>query len=334
MFPFERVVVVGLGLIGGSVAQALRGHAEVIGVDADGATCTRAAADGIAIATLDAALRDRAGETTLVVVATPVPVCASVFAALAALDTTALVTDVASVKAPIVAAARAAGLRFVGGHPMAGSEHSGYGAASDSLFSGARWALSLDASTDLADVLTLAEVVLAVGAGVVPVDPAEHDRAVALVSHLPHVYAAELAARAVADGGDLALGLAAGSFRDGTRVARSPAAFWAGVLRENATQIGPVLRSAASELAALADAAEHGDDAALQSFFDHGGSARRRYEDRTASGATLAVGTDANAERAALLDLGRRGGFVARIDRSVTPTVLHTRVPVESGALR
>src|SRR5439155_13282576 len=110
------------------------------------------------------------GDAQVVIVAVPVDAMAATFAAVApAVRPDAVVTDTASVKGPIVAAARAARLRFVGGHPMAGRETSGYGAATGSLFGGARWALCLEADTRVDDLLRIASVVHAVGAGVVPV---------------------------------------------------------------------------------------------------------------------------------------------------------------------
>src|SRR5215212_9763100 len=116
------------------------------------------------------------------------------------------------------------GSRFVGGHPMCGTERSGHAAVDPGLFSGARWALCLEPDTELPRWLRVAEVALAVGAEVVPLTAAEHDDAVAAISHVPHLLAAALAA-AAADAGPLPLALAAGSFRDGTRVIGSDPAF-------------------------------------------------------------------------------------------------------------
>ncbi len=261
---FDRVVVVGLGLIGGSVAHALASRWRVVGVDVDAPTCADARADGIE--TVDD-VRDAAGPGALVVVAVPVPCIGDVFAALAACECR-LVTDVASVKQPVLDSARRASLRFVGGHPMAGRELAGYRAASDSLFEGARWALCLDPGTAVQDMLDVATLVLGTGASVVPTVAAEHDRAVALVSHLPHVLAAALAAAAGDDTTSaLAFGLAAGSFRDGTRVARSPAPFWAGIAGENAENLGAVVRDVAGAFGALAGALDTHDRAVLEAFF-------------------------------------------------------------------
>ncbi|MEJ7702652.1 MAG: prephenate dehydrogenase/arogenate dehydrogenase family protein [Geodermatophilaceae bacterium] len=123
-------------------------------------------------------------------------------------------------KSPLYAAVRADGLqaRFVGGHPMAGTEQSGFAASDPGLYDGAAWVLCLQEDTDLTKWLRVAAVLTGIGARVVPATAAEHDAAVAQVSHLPHLLAAALAST-VADAGPLALTLAAGSFRDGTRVA-------------------------------------------------------------------------------------------------------------------
>ncbi len=321
---FSNVVVVGLGLIGGSIVKALHGSVPVLAVEPDEASAESARRDGVhVVATLDAGL-DAVDARSLIVVAVPVPVVASVFDALAARSISALVTDVASVKAPIVTAARRAGLRFVGGHPMAGSEHSGYDASSASLFSGARWALALDDTHALSDVVALSKWIIGLGAGVVPVEADDHDRAVALVSHLPHVFAAQLAASAES-GGEITIGLAAGSFRDGTRVARSSPAFWTGILDANAEAVAPLLRRTAAELTAMAAALDAGDEAVVTDVFERGSAARRHFDERATT--PLSVALDGPDAIAALLDLGRRGGFVAGFDDDGDVPIAHVRIP-------
>jgi prephenate dehydrogenase len=153
----------------------------------------------------------------------------------------ATVTDLGSVKRSVVAELEAAfGGRFVGGHPMCGTERSGHAATDPTLFAGARWALCVEAGTELPRWLRVAEVALAVGAAVVPVTAAEHDDAVAAISHVPHLLAAALAA-AAADAGPLALALAAGSFRDGTRVIGSDPAFVTAMVEGNAVPTAEAL---------------------------------------------------------------------------------------------
>jgi prephenate dehydrogenase len=325
----DRVAVVGLGLIGGSVAQVLAPNFRVVGVDTDPATCAAARADGIEVVD---DVRDVAGAGALVLVAVPVTGIATVFEGLRDCRGT-IVSDVASVKQPVVDAARTSALRFVGGHPMAGRELAGYEAAGDSLFSGARWALCLDPPAALADVLDVAAVVLATGAGVVPTLAAEHDRAVAVVSHLPHVLAAALAGRAAeGDGRDLAFGLVAGSFRDATRVARSPAKFWAGIAGENAPNLSGVVREMAGALDGFADAVDGHDERAVETFFARGVAGRIELEQRTADATTLTfrdadIADEASTARDELLAVGRRGGYVTHIERRDGATTIRARVP-------
>ena len=146
----------------------------------------------------------------------------------------ATITDLGSVKGPVLRAlGERWGGRFVGGHPMCGTERSGHTAVDPGLFTGARWAVCLEEDTELPRWLRVAEVALAVGAEVVPVTAAEHDDAVAAISHVPHLLAAALA-EAAADAGPLALALAAGSFASGTRVIGSDPAFVTAMVEANA----------------------------------------------------------------------------------------------------
>src|SRR4051794_17161444 len=214
--PAPPVAVVGLGQLGGSLAAALAaGGRPVAGGDVDPAAPDAAAARGVPVT------RELGG---VVVLAVPLPAMGTALDGLT-VDPAATVTDLGSVKGPVLDTVGAAfDGRFVGGHPMCGTERSGHTAVDPALFTGARWALCLEPDTDLTRWLRVAEVALAVGAEVVTVTAAEHDEAVAAVSHVSHLLAAALAA-AAADAGPLALGLAAGSFRDGTRGAGSDPAF-------------------------------------------------------------------------------------------------------------
>ena len=144
-----------------------------------------------------------------VALAVPLPAMATALDGLT-VDPDATITDLGSVKRPVLESVGAAyGSRFVGGHPMAGTERSGHDATDPGLFTGARWAVCLEPDTELPRWLRVAEVALAVGAEVVPVTAAEHDDAVAAISHVSHLLAAALAA-AAADAGPLALGAGRG----------------------------------------------------------------------------------------------------------------------------
>jgi prephenate dehydrogenase len=222
--PVPPVSVVGLGQLGGSLAAALLAAGrEVSGWDVDPVARQAAQARGVRIT------QELAG---VVVLAVPLPAMTDALTGLT-VEPDATVTDLGSVKVPVVAALGARfGDRYVGGHPMCGTERSGPDAADPALFRGARWALCLEPGTDLARWLRVAEVALDVGAEVVPVTAAEHDDAVAAVSHVPHLLAAALAA-AAGEAGALALSLAAGSFRDGTRVIGSDPGFVAAMVTGN-----------------------------------------------------------------------------------------------------
>jgi prephenate dehydrogenase len=198
--PDVKVSVLGLGHIGGSIARAVvEAGSSVVGWDADGEVRDAAAAAGIEV---DESLEG----ADLVVLATPLArLHLDLEAALAAADRTgATVTDVASVKGPVLAAA-ANHPAFVAGHPMAGTERSGWGAASATLFAD---------GVDVGRVAAVCRLALLVGARPVPIHPASHDRALATVSHLPHVLAAALTLQA-----ENLLPMAAGSMHGAARVA-------------------------------------------------------------------------------------------------------------------
>ncbi|GAA5147083.1 prephenate dehydrogenase [Nocardioides marinquilinus] len=242
---FARVAVVGAGLIGGSVVRRLRALGrDVVLVDP--------AVPGAA-----PAVPSSAG---LVVVAVPLDAMAGVLREVASAAPDAVVVDVGSVKGPVAASAATAGLagRYVGAHPMAGTEHSGFEHSDPDLLVGATWAVTRG-DGPVADVVAwLLEVF---DATVALLDPDQHDRAVALASHLPHVLAnALLELVHDAPDGDAAALLAAGSFRDATRVGGGNAA-----RSRNLLAGSPALPGVLDELLALLTAyrAELGDPASL-----------------------------------------------------------------------
>lgn len=216
----RAVCVVGLGLIGGSVLRAVAaGGRRAWGATASAEDAAAATAAGFAVADLDDALRQAAEENALIVLAVPLPALDQVLRSVAELAPACPLTDVTSVKGPVAAAvAKHAPNPFVGGHPMAGRSASGWAAGDAGLFRDAAWVVTADDDTDLALWREVAELALSCGAHVVPTSAAAHDDAVGRISHLPHLLAAVLAACG-ADGGPLAMALAAGSFTDGTRVA-------------------------------------------------------------------------------------------------------------------
>jgi prephenate dehydrogenase len=218
---FRRVAVLGLGLIGGSLLHGLaRTHADVVGFDVDPATAAAAGAAGFTVA---ASAAEAVTGADLVVLAMPLPDVPAALRSLAAhLPATAVLTDVGTLKRPVLDAVRGLvpGGQFVGGHPLAGVEDTGWAAADALLFRDAPWALVLEDDTNLDAWLRLAELVCDLGARPVPTTAAEQDAAVARVIGLPHVLAEALALTGLA-GGPLGLSLAAGSYRSGSRVART-----------------------------------------------------------------------------------------------------------------
>ncbi|WCZ37748.1 prephenate dehydrogenase [Corynebacterium jeddahense] len=241
--------IVGLGLIGGSLMRDLHARGErVYGCTLHGARAARR--DGFDVCdSVEEVLRRAEADRALVVVAVPMRAAASVLDQVAELAPSCWVTDVVSVKQPVydLVVERGLAARYVGGHPMAGTEFSGWTASQEGLFAGAAWAVTFDyareAPTDrdwaalFTTVCTLARVV---GAEAVPVSVARHDEAVARVSHLPHVIAEALAL--VGDrGGTLAQSLSAGSFRGATRVASTEPELVRNMCETNAASLVPVL---------------------------------------------------------------------------------------------
>jgi prephenate dehydrogenase len=277
MDVFERATLIGVGLIGGSLGMALRGRGlarEVVGVTRAEAAVARAQQRGaIDRGGVDPA-EGVAGADLVVLAVPPEHVVPVARRAIPHLRPGALLTDVASVKAEIVRSvdallAPARQVAFVGGHPMAGNEGQGIDAADPSLFEGAVYLVTPAAQTPRPAVDRLAE--LARGLGAVPVEmaPDQHDRAVALVSHLPYLVAAALMGAT----GD-AVPAAGPAFLGATRVAGSPVALWAQICRLNREQIREALRVFREELARLEAAIGDGDR--LQALLEAARAARRR----------------------------------------------------------
>jgi prephenate dehydrogenase len=246
-----NATIIGTGLIGTSVGLALRASGWfVTGWDPD-RDALQAALDLGGIDERSGVSDEAIGRADLVVLAGPP---GSVVADLAGMVTPALVTDVAGIKVPVVAAAGHL-THFVGGHPMAGREHAGPRAASAALFRGATWILCSDGASE-GDLARMQDVVTSLGAVPVIMTAAEHDAAVATISHLPQVLASVLVRLAAED--PHALDLAAGSFRDLTRVALSEPAWWADLLMINQNEVRKVLGSLIEDLRGWSSALEGG----------------------------------------------------------------------------
>jgi prephenate dehydrogenase len=274
--------VVGLGLIGGSVGKALRARGwQVSGDDVDAGRVKQAEASGV----IDVSGVDAGAEITFV--ATPV-LALPIAVAEALARTTGVVTDVGSVKAGVAAAVTDP--RFVGGHPMAGSEQDGLDGADGDLFEGAVWVLTPTSSTSDATFSAVAQVVAGLGAEVVALEPDRHDTLVAVVSHVPHLTAATLMALAdqrSEEHGSL-LRLAAGGFRDMTRVASGHPAIWPDICAENRVAIVEALDALMLGLAEMRDLVDRDDRDTLLARLTRARLARQNLPARVAHGAELA----------------------------------------------
>jgi prephenate dehydrogenase len=286
--PIERLAVVGAGLVGGSIALAAlaAGVPTVRLHDADPAVRQRARALGLGSEVADD-LATAVAEVDLVVVATPAQAVPGVVADLATLvGPSTFLTDAASLKADLTldveSRLRLTAMdpgRFVGGHPMAGSERSGPDAADGTLFQGATWVLTPTAATQDAALHTVSGFLRRLGARVLVLPPGRHDELVALVSHLPQLVAsalAEVAGRAVEETGEAVLAVAGGGFRDTTRIAASDPELWLGILRGNRDAVLETLDAYREQLATVRGALADEDPAALRAFLDRASTARRR----------------------------------------------------------
>lgn len=274
----RRAAIVGTGLIGGSIGMALRARGwHVTGRDAD----RRHAEEARALGALDAVGDDPAAEVTFV--ATPLHAVIGEVAAVfdqPRLRRDCVVTDVSAVKSAVAAAVTDA--RFVGGHPMAGSEQVGVEGADADLFVGATWVLTPTARTDPDAYARLQAVVGSLGADVVALSPEQHDTLVAVVSHVPHLTAATLMnlADRMAEQHAPLLRLAAGGFRDMTRIAAGQPAIWPDVCADNAPAIVAALDRLLDDLTAMRDRVARADRAGLLEALEHAAQARRSLPSR------------------------------------------------------
>lgn len=263
---------------------------------------------------LDATLGRAAAGNALIVLAVPVPALAQMLGRIRETAPGCPLTDVTSVKTAVLQEVQSFGLleRFVGGHPMAGTAHSGWAAGDARLFVGAPWVISVDDHVD-PEVWTLVmDLALDCGAVVVPARSDEHDAAAATISHLPHLLAEALAATA----GEvpLAFALAAGSFRDGTRVAATAPDLVRAMCEANADELLPVLERTLSLLHHARDALA--ERKPLTDLVETGHAARIRYDSFSRPDiVTVVVGQDRWREE--LAAAGRAGGVI----RSALPAL-------------
>ncbi len=295
--------VVGLGLIGGSVALAAdRGGHHVVAWDIDAASRDQATAAGIAVsADLSAA--------QVVVLALPLPALTSeLTTSLAGVQVSerATITDVGSVKQPVVAAMAAAGLeqRYVPGHPMAGTHQAGFRAATAELFTDARWVLCPPEEGDLERWLDVAALAISLGANIFPLSADEHDRAMGLISGLPHLLALGLEA-AVAHGPGYLPALTAGSFADLTRVAGSAPHLLRAVTESNKESVRVALHQLLDQLGGSWDALI---DEGQRAHLSRAAAVGAGFPDATKPDTIAVPGA------AELLAMGRSGRYVISLD--------------------
>ncbi len=279
MFAPRRIAIIGTGLIGGSIGlrlASLDDALEITGYDEDAGTRAEARARGAITAEAPDAVSAVTG-AELVVLALPVDRVPQTCWSLGhAVEPTAVITDVGSAKTQAVAEGESVfGPRFVGGHPMAGSERHGIEAADPLLFDDAWWVLTPTAQTDPAAFSTVSDLARSLGAKPVAVGPEVHDTLVARLSHLPQITASALVDLAVTDGErEALLGLAAGGFRDVTRIAASRPEMWVAILRSNRRAVLEALDGFGERLAEVADiiSRDRWDD--LKTFLDDSRTAR------------------------------------------------------------
>ena len=283
---FESVAVIGLGLIGASFAGAYRKaypDAVIVGVDT-----SREAVDELVerawitegFAPDDAALPARLNDCDLIVLATPVTAAPEYFKMLVECDYKGIITATCSTKAQIVEEALALlpyPDNFIPGHPMAGSEKSGVYGARDSLFEGAHWVLCPDEHTSPDAFAALHDMLTTLGVRVVSLTREGHDEAVAIISHVPHFVASSLVELAVRHAGDqeALFRLAAGGFKDSTRIAAGSPALWTGIAFENPEAITRGLREMQEILGHYAEALEQCDKADFTMLLDRAAKARK-----------------------------------------------------------
>ena len=308
--------MVGLGLIGGSVMRAAKAAGrEVFAYNRSIEAVHAAKADGFdATENVEEALSRAADSKALIVLAVPVPALPLMLGHIRESAPECPLTDVTSVKACVLEEVQSFGLleRFVGGHPMAGTAHSGWAAGNARLFVGAPWVISVDDHVDPRVWRLVMDLALDCGAVVVPARSDEHDAAAATISHLPHLLAEALAVTA----GEvpLAFALAAGSFRDGTRVAATAPDLVRAMCEANSDQLLPVLERTLGLLSDARDALAA--KLPLSDLVEPGHAARVRYDNFSRPEIlTIVVGEENWREE--LAAAGRAGGVI----RSALPAL-------------
>lgn len=259
------VGVLGIGLIGGSIAKSLAASAIVF--DSDAKTLESARAAGLRVATN---LAELVNTVDVLFIGVPFEAFNSVFAAVQAAAVTRekpiVVTSVLSVMLPV--AVTGPNVTFIAGHPMAGTELSGFENSVGGLFEHATWVLAPAAGTNAEHFALLANTVKELGVGIVVLEPEQHNQIVAQISHLPHVLAAaQILAIAEDEKADSVYRLAASSFKDSTRVASTKAELTAAMVNNNREEVLHALGKLRGSLEAFEELLQAGDDAGVVGLF-------------------------------------------------------------------
>jgi len=276
MIRYSQIAIIGCGLIGGSLALAFRSHGmvdRIVGVDLDEEGLAKALALGI-IDEGKTCIEEAAAEADLIILAVPVQQTIRQLATLKSvpLKKGCIVTDVSSTKQEICGYARMnlpEEIVFVGGHPMAGSEKSGVTAASPRLFENAAYILTPDASCDPLAVEKLRRTFEQIRAHVLVMPADQHDSVVAAISHMPHVVAALLVDQVADLGFDnpLYARLAAGGFRDVTRIASGSPVMWRDIILTNRGPVLQLLKDWVKRTDAVIKWVEENESGSIESFF-------------------------------------------------------------------
>ena len=285
----EKVVyIVGLGLIGASLAMGItQGHPEVtlLGYNRSQASRDIALKNRI-VDKVTANLEEFASKVDVIIVSLPVKQTIETFQQLSKmlLKEGVIVTDVGSTKGAIVEAGQEAfnhlPVRFVGGHPMAGSHKTGAASADSTLFENAYYIFTQTLATDPSAILEMKELLSGLGARFIEVDPIEHDRVTSQISHFPHVLAATLMGQAAAytEEHSLTGRFAAGGFRDMTRIAESEPSMWTSILLSNPSAVLDRIADFQNRLDQVADMIRQGQEDDIWSFFDQSREQRQHMQ--------------------------------------------------------
>jgi len=287
MNSIPKITIIGLGLIGGSLAKALRHkypHISIAGIDNNSEYVVKALSDSV-IDIAPADIRDAVKESDIIFLCTPVKTIAQILLSVAAYAKEgAIITDTGSAKQEIMETADFSmhtGVYFIGGHPMTGTEHSGYHSSIPHLFENAYYILTPQSNTPQNKIDSLNTLLSSIGAIPIVMDAQSHDYVVGGISHLPHVLASSLvnAVDNMRDTDDYKLKLAAGGFRDITRIASSNPNMWRDISLSNKKHLINLIASVIDNLKEFNVWLESNSSENILSFFKNAKEYRDKFKD-------------------------------------------------------